>query len=67
MKNYKALRKLGSKTVICRNKRAKVDSNSVNVKVFRRKREVAKYRERVLKFFERDDNSPDMPGKVDCI
>ena len=67
VKKYRFLTKFGARTGMSRNTMAKVSAKSLNIKKLRRSREVAKHREKVTAFFERDDNSRNMPGKADYV
>lgn len=50
-----------------RNKMTKLNSKSVNIKKISHSRELAKNREKVIVFLERDDNSRNIPGKADFV
>lgn len=67
VKKYKVLRQLSKRTGMGRNALAKVTSKSMCIKSLQRTREVSLHRKKVVKFFERDDNSRNMPGKGDYV
>lgn len=67
LKKYRCVSKFGAKTGMCRNKIAKVDTKCIDIQKISRCREIAAQRNRVIAFFERDDNSRNMPGKADCV
>ena len=67
VKKYKLLTKFGARTGMSRNTMAKVSAKGLNIKKLTRSREVAKHREKVTAFFERDDNSRNTPGKADYV
>ena len=54
---------LSQKTGLSRNKLGKVKTKSVEVSQQKQKREVQKFRDIVVDFMSRDDNSRNLPGK----
>ncbi|XP_060604512.1 uncharacterized protein LOC132757278 [Ruditapes philippinarum] len=67
LKKYKLLKRFGEKTNTSRNKLSKVKCKSVSIENLNRRREIAKSREKVIEFLERDENSRAMPGKCDYV
>ena len=54
---------LSQKTGLSRNKLGKVKTKSVEVSQQKQNREVQKFRDIVVDFMSRDDNSRNLPGK----
>ncbi|XP_069109647.1 uncharacterized protein [Argopecten irradians] len=67
-KKYRCGTLISKTTGICRNRIAKATDKAIDtVTQLRRKREVMKFRDDVIAFMERDDNSRSQPGKADKI
>ncbi len=67
LRKYKLIKAFGDRTGMSRNNLSKMTSKNVNVTNITRFREVARHRENVIKFLERDDNSRNMPGKGNYV
>lgn len=67
MKRCRLIKTLAKKMGMCRNKLAKVSTKDITVEKVHRIRETGKHKIKVIRFFERDDNSRVMPGKADCV
>ncbi|XP_046548265.1 uncharacterized protein LOC124258241 [Haliotis rubra] len=67
VKRYRCINMLSQKTGLSRNKLGKVKSKTIDPVRQRRFREVMRFREDVLQFMNRDDNSRNLPGKGDKI
>ncbi|ESO91799.1 hypothetical protein LOTGIDRAFT_163159 [Lottia gigantea] len=64
-KKYRCIRSLSRLTGLSRNHLGRVNSKSVISNNFHRLREVRIFKQKVIEFMERDDNSRTMPGKSD--
>lgn len=65
LSKYRLAREVNKSTGLGRNRIAKAVSGVYNAEKRRRKREIEKYRSRVMDFLVRDDNSRCNPGKQD--
>ena len=63
VKRYRCISLLSQKMGLGRNKFGKVKTKSVEVSQQKQKREVQKFRDIVVDFMSRDDNSRNLPGK----
>ena len=63
VKRYRCISLLSQKTGLSRNKLGKVKTKSFEVSQQKQKREVQKFRDIVVDFMSRDDNSRNLPGK----
>ena len=67
VKKYRCVSQLCKATGFARNSMARTSSKSLSFTKQSRLREVRRYKQDVMQFLERDDNSRHMPGKADKV
>lgn len=67
VKKYRCLSALSKKTGLARGTLARCNSKNLEAQKMKRRRNIEAYRDEVISFFERDDNSRCMPGKADKV